>query len=205
MRTLLAIAGLMAVVPTVALAQAIGIGTLGQYLTSFESVTTTKCLSRGELEKQFIEAGKPAEARYSRLAEEMVCECMPRQVRQLRLSLSSEALDEVMTGEAFQDRYGATIVNPCAAAQLRATYGAGCADAGPPLYASTEVSPAKYCACMDSSISKLSDGTMAAIAGETSAYIPKAAEAKRLGEPLPEHPENLRRFTEIDRACKVPR
>ncbi len=189
----------LGLVPELA-AQSPQTGTVSQFLESVSAIAESKCRNRGELERQFTNQGKNAEARSARIGEAMICDCMPARVKALRSSLPQRTLDQPMADSQFQEQYGPEIVNKCAADQLRANYGEGCGEA----FASRLKNSGAYCQCMQKSLSKLSDNEAAKIGAESSAYFPQAASAKQKGKPLPEQPPSLKRFTEIDKGCRDP-
>jgi len=168
-------------------------------LNDIVSIADLKCRDRGALERQYKEQGKVAEARSMKLAETMICDCMPNRVKELRASLSVSALQEQMTETEFQNQYGPQITNKCVAEQLRSTYGEGCADALP----GRPTDSAAYCECMYKPLSRLPDSDLAQIASESADYVPAAAEAQRRGAPMPEQPPNLKRFFAVDAACRA--
>jgi len=187
--------GVLGLVSTVAAQSA---HTVDRFLSDTTSISELKCQNRGALEKEFKAQGKTAEARSVRLAEVMICECMPAQVKALRATLSQQALQQRMTETEFETQYTPQIVNKCAAEQLRATYGEGCSEQ----FAALRKNSAAYCGCMQQSLSGLSDSDIAQIGSESSEYVPRAAEAKRRGDPLPEQPRNLKRFSALEVACR---
>jgi hypothetical protein len=173
--------------------------TVGRFLSDTASIAEVKCRDRGALERKYKEQGKMAEARSVKLAETMICDCMPNQVEELRASLSASALQQQMTEAEFQSQYAPRIVNKCAAEQLRSTYGEGCGEA----FATRLKNSTAYCECMYQSLSRLPDSDIARIGSESADYVPRAAEAQRRGEPIPEQPPNLKRFSAVDAACRA--
>lgn len=172
--------------------------TVDRFFYDMISTAATKCQDRGALERKFAEQGKMAEARSIKLAETMICDCMPTQVKALRASLPKSTLQQKITGIEFQNQYGPQIVNKCAAEQIKLTYGEGCAEA----FNVSIKDSAAYCGCMNESLSRLPDSQLARIGSESADYIPRAAEAKKRGAPAPEQSPALQQFFAIDAACR---
>jgi hypothetical protein len=173
--------------------------TVDRFLSDTASIAEVKCRGRGELERKFKLQGKVAEARSVKLAETMICDCMPNQVKELRALLSASALQQQMTETEFQKHYGPQIQNKCVAEQLRSTYAEGCGEA----FSTRLRNSAAYCGCMYQSLSRLPDSDVALIASESADYLPRAAEAQKRGAPIPEQPPNLKQFSAVDEACRA--
>ena len=185
---------LIALLPAIAGAQS---STVDQILDGLADISRSKCQNRGALEEEFKAQGKIGEARGIRLAEKNFCECVPAQIDSLRASLPQQAREQRMTEPEFQAQYMPRIVNRCAAEQMRANYADGC---GEQFAASQRDAPA-YCGCMHRAVSQLSDAEIAQIGLESSEYMPRAAEAKKRGEPAPEQPAGLKRFAALHASC----
>ena len=171
--------------------------TVEQILEGLTAISRAKCQDRGALEQEFRAQGKIGEARGIRLAERNFCECVPAQVDALRASLSQQAREQRMTEEEFQAQYMPRIVNKCAAEQMRATYGEGCSEQ----FAAVQRNSAAYCQCMQQAVSRLADADIAQIGLESSEYMPRAAEARRRGEPPPEQTPGLKQFQAMHASC----
>lgn len=171
--------------------------TVDRFLKSLAKLSTSRCEDRGTLAEDFAADGKEAEARSVRLAETALCECMPRQVQTLRATLTAKELEERITESEFQARYAPTIINKCAAEQLRAAFGEGCSE----LMAESRKDSEAYCECMLDAVSELSDEEAAQIGRESSNYLPLAASAKAQGTSMPDQPPGIRRMSDIQAAC----
>ena len=185
---------LVALLPASAAAQST---TVDQILDGLTDISRSKCQNRGALEQEFKAQGKIGEARGIRLAEKNFCECVPAQIDSLRASLPQQAREQRMTEPEFQAQYLPRIVNKCAAEQMRATYGEGCSEQ----FASAQRNSAAYCECMHKAVAQLADADIAQIGLESSDYMPRAAEARRRGEPAPEQPAGLKRFASLHASC----
>lgn len=185
---------LVALLPATAAAQS---STLDQILDGLSDISRSKCQNRGALEQEFKAQGKIGEARGIRLAEKNFCECVPAQIDALRASLPQQAREQRMTEPEFQAQYMPRIVNKCAAEQMRATYADGCSEQ----FAAAQRNAPAYCDCMHRAVSQLSEADIAQIGLESSEYLPRAAEAKRRGEPPSEQPAGLKRFASLHASC----
>ena len=103
--------------------------TVDQFIAGLVSMSAAKCQNPDDrLAKQYESQGRKAEAHSIRSAEKMICECMPARAKNLRSSLSPTDRGRAVSEAEFTSRYMPGIVNACAAAQLRSTYGEGCSD-----------------------------------------------------------------------------
>ena len=171
--------------------------TVEQTLDGLSAIHRSKCENRGALEKEFRAQNRIGESRSVRLAETMFCECVPAQVEALRGSLSQQAREQRMTEAEFQTQYMPRIVNKCAAEQMRSTYAEGCSEQ----FAASQKNSAAYCQCMHQAVSRLPEADIAQIGLDSSDYLPRAAEAKKRGEPPPEQPVSVKRFAAIHAGC----
>lgn len=90
------------------------------------------------------------------------------------------------------------VVNACASAQLRSTYGDGCADR----FNGRIANAGAYCSCMSSKLADISDAEIAEIGRASSEYVPLAAEAEKVGRSAPVKPLALEKFGAFEMSCR---
>jgi hypothetical protein len=170
------------------------------YLRNVESLLQKRCTDVAAKQKA-------SEARDKRMAEtlkrtdQMLCECAPARLKQLRASLSRAELDAKATEKELNEIYAPRLLNLCAAEQTRLAYAedSGCAAR----FASKKTNSARYCACMFKYASEVEDAEAAMFRGKSSHYIPFAAgaEKRRFTEPPPSGSQN--RFFAKEAACSA--
>ena len=149
------------------------------------------------LVKDLEAQGKKAEAFAAATSIQTMCVCMPAHARTLLAKMSAGQREARVTESEFTEKYLSKIMNPCAGEQLKAQFGAGCAERMAPYRPST----ARYCSCMDAKMNELSETQLGQMAKENAAYMPVAAEAQKKGLPLPKRPPALEQMRTFDTAC----
>ncbi|HEV7607095.1 MAG TPA: hypothetical protein VGO61_07150 [Steroidobacteraceae bacterium] len=131
-------------------------------------------------------------------AVESLCICVPAQTTALTLTLTPAQLARPVTEAELLSVLKPYAVDRCASQQLRAIYRENCRER----FKNSSVDALKYCACMNQAVSEYTDAETAEIATAASDYLPRAAEAEKNGEPVPERPPILEAYFQSDRACK---
>ena len=129
-----------------------------------------------------------------------LCRCVPEKVRGLLKTLPADVLDRRVTSqEELLAIVRPKALDPCTAEQLRRPYSYRCEDR----FKSTSIDVHKYCGCMKSVVNAIPEHEATEMGFASAAYIPRAAEAKRKGEPEPARPAALNRLFTADANCKT--
>jgi len=174
-------------------------GTPVQFINGLLSVSEAQCAKRGWLVREYERQGKAAEAYSTKNAEITICDCIPAQAKNVRDSLSKADRTSKISESAFTSKFMPQIVNKCTAEQLRSTYAEGCSER----FSKIKLNSAKYCSCMSSHLTVMSDGEATQLGQESATYIPLAADAKKKGLPQPEQPPTFKRFMAKESLCSA--
>lgn len=174
------------------------VGTVDELFSGFLSVSSGQCQGGGEAQAKLYESkGQLAEAHSIRGAVTMLCECVPAKIREIRKTLSKAERSRRISEADFSKDYLPAVMNPCVGAQLRSTYGSGCAER----FARFTAKSASFCSCMSRKLAEIPDAEIADVSKGSADYLPAVAEAKKRGQPEPEKPAALRAFGAIESSC----
>ena len=174
------------------------IGTVDAFYSGFLTISSGQCQGKGEAQAKLYESnGQLAEAHSIRVAEKMICECIPAKIREIRATLSKAEKSRRISEADFSKNYLPAAMNPCVGAQLRSTYGNGCAER----FARFTSKSASFCSCMSRKLAEVSDAEIADVGRASADYLPAVAEAKKRGQPAPEKPASLQAFGAIEASC----
>jgi hypothetical protein len=171
--------------------------TVDQFINGILSISEKQCTHKGVLEKELADQQKKMEAHAEKSAEKTICECVPNQYKKLKSTLSKVELQTEISDTDFKAKYLPAVINPCAAAQLKATYADGCAER----VAQFRPNSVNYCSCILRNLSTLSDAEIAKLGRDSADYTPMLEDAKNRGLTPPEQPETVKRFAAMDASC----
>jgi len=154
-------------------------------------MSSGQCQGGGEAQAKVYESnGQLAEAHSIRGAVKMLCECMPEKIGEMRKILSKAEKRRRVSEAEFSKNYLPAAMNPCVGAQLRSTYGSGCAER----FGRFTSKSANFCSCMSRKLAEVPDAEIADVGKASADYLPAVAEAKKRGQPAPEKPAALQAF-----------
>jgi len=172
---------------------------LGYAFDGILEMSEMKCAEIGDMNAAQLEKeGKKAEEAAMRGARKNLCVCMPAKVRELQARLPPETLHKVLTEDEIKSNYMMKIIGSCGAEQLIDSFSDGCISH----FSETTKPPPTYCSCMQDGVRKFSDVDLAQLGLDSADWIPRAAAAKKSGEPEPEMTPMLQRMKAIDTACR---
>ena len=131
-------------------------------------------------------------------AVESLCHCLPQKTQAFKSTLSAEELARPVSAEEYIRRFNPAVIDKCAAEQMRNVYGDECHKR----FRRSGVDVAAYCRCMEAVVNGYSEDAIAAIAAAASDYLPRAADAEKNGQPVPERPPTLEMYFQADQRCK---
>jgi len=172
---------------------------LESFLSGTSAMSEASCSNLRKLVEKYEAEGKTAEAEPIRGAIINFCECMPTQVKTIRLTLSPNELKAQISESDFLKRFKPKIIDKCAAEQFKSVFSDGCGERLAKIYTNSD----KFCNCMFSKLTELTDTDIADIGAAAADYIPLAAEAEKKGLPHPELSPWMKRYFAFEAGCKA--
>jgi len=172
--------------------------TVEEFFSAMLAISDSKCQRRGEAAQKYEREGKWMEAGAMHDAETMMCECLPKRMRETHAGLSRQDRSRRVTEAEFTRRFLPQFLGPCTGETLRRPYAEECVKRFAQLKPDNT---AKWCSCMSREVATFTDAEAMQIGLESADYVPVAAKAKKEGRPVPAQPPLLKRMAEIDAAC----
>jgi hypothetical protein len=130
-----------------------------------------------------------------------LCGCLPKRLREALAKLPAEELARnVQSQEELLAVVRPRALDSCLAAQMRRPYEYRCEDRFNP---GDGVDVPRYCACMKTTARAIPEREATDIGVAAADYIPRAAEARKKGAPVPPPPASLQRMQDADAQCKA--
>lgn len=163
----------------------------------FLAISESGCSNLKQLIEKYEAQGEAGNADAVRGSAGNVCECIPGQIKKIRSTLPDEELQKKISESEFLKKYKPTIIDKCAADQLRLTFSEGCSKR----FEKAKSNSKAYCECMTFFVNQLSDSEIAQIGIDSSKQLPMAAEAQKNNLPPPEPPPLLKQFNSRESYC----
>ena len=134
-------------------------------------------------------------------ARSTLCVCVPDRIRGLQKSLSAvELARTVSSQEELLAVVRPKALDPCSAKQLLRAYEFRCEDRFKPMMPA-DMDATAFCGCMKTAVAAIPEKQATEMGLAAADYIPRAAEAKKKGEPLPPRPAVLDPVIEAQQKC----
>jgi hypothetical protein len=172
--------------------------TVEEFFTGILAISDSKCQRRGDVAEKHEREGRWMEAGALRDAEAMMCECLPKRMREAHAGLSRQDRSRRLTEAEFTKRFLSQFLAPCTGETIRRPYADDCVKRFARLKPDNT---AKWCSCMSREVATLTDAEALAMSLESADYVPAAAAAKKQGRPEPVKPPLLTRMAEMEAAC----
>ena len=172
---------------------------LNDMIQTISKQTSASCENLKKLFSEYKNKGFLVQADAISGAMKNVCECMPEKINNLKVSATTKELNKQITPAAFLNEYKPVLIDQCAAVQFKYGFTEGCQKR----FATVKRDSESYCGCMESYINQQPDSLIAKISTESADYIPKAANAKKHGKPLPSKPALLETFMDQEAKCSI--
>jgi hypothetical protein len=182
------------------LAQEPDVGSVRNVYDYYVQGITEQCNSVKEMVAELKPDADPLQAYTLKDSVQNLCVCTPAQLEVFRATLTERDLSRHVTEEQFLASIKPYVFEKCAAEQLRAMYGSQCKKR----FKVPGLDVASYCACMNRTMNAYTESQAAEVAFAAADYIPRAALAEQLGEPIPERPPVLQGYSDADQNCKNP-
>jgi hypothetical protein len=129
-----------------------------------------------------------------------VCECPIARLQVIQSRLSPAERQEVVDGAAFQERMKASVSGKCMGELARTIWSEqSCAQN----FNKDLRKGAHYCHCISTKVASMSDSDAMELGSASADYLPRLAEAKKKGLPLPEAPASMKQFLAADKVCSA--
>lgn len=142
----------------------------------------------------------PEQAFFLESGYHAVCECQIARLQVIQPKLSPVERQEIVDGAAFQERMKASVIGKCMGEMARNVWSEpSCAQN----YNKDLRKGAGYCHCISAKVGALSDSDAMELGLASADYIPRLAEAKKKGLPIPEAPASMKQFLDADKVCSA--
>jgi hypothetical protein len=129
-----------------------------------------------------------------------MCDCQLARLQVIQSKMSVAEKQEMVSGTDFQARLKTLVLEKCVGEMARAVLSEqSCAQTH-----SDVPKPPGYCHCISEKLTAISDADAMELGLASSDYIPRLAEAKKKGLPIPEPPPSFKKFQDTMKACGAP-